>query len=177
MNRAFLVCKQLLNSKPVVDILKRHVISISSQTKEKFHSNLKMELPKIIFVLGAPGKRKPSPHSAIVANTQHFKFFRSWQRHAMWKNRRIFRIHSSFCRWFVAWGTSSWRFRIRRSDWGLHYQWKNCASRNHLQLAWKCNDENERGKQEKWVKVQSWWWLFRELWGACDVCEMCVIGW
>lgn len=56
MNRALPVFKQLLKIKPIVECVKRHVI-LSSTVRN--HNLPKMEtknLPKIIFVLGAPGK-------------------------------------------------------------------------------------------------------------------------
>lgn len=55
MNRTLLVCKQLFKSKPIVESIKRHVIS--SQAKKTNLLKMEANLPKIIFVLGAPGKK------------------------------------------------------------------------------------------------------------------------
>lgn len=54
MNRTLLVCKQLFKSKPIVECIKRHVIS--SQAKKINLLKMEANLPKIIFVLGAPGE-------------------------------------------------------------------------------------------------------------------------
>lgn len=55
MNQTFSVVKLLLKSpKPLVKFIKRHVI-LSSVVKET-SKIIKMDKPKIIFVLGAPGE-------------------------------------------------------------------------------------------------------------------------
>lgn len=56
MNRTLLVFSQLLKIKPTLESIKRHVIL--SPSLKKSHSPKIMDtqsLPKIIFVLGAPG--------------------------------------------------------------------------------------------------------------------------
>lgn len=61
MNRALLVFGQLCKLKPTVECIKRHVITLSllspSSRKTKFSTMPASNLPKIIFVLGAPGKQ------------------------------------------------------------------------------------------------------------------------
>jgi UMP-CMP kinase len=53
MNRTFSVVKQLWKTpKPIIKYVKRHVIISSVVNQSNF---IKMDKPKIIFVLGAPG--------------------------------------------------------------------------------------------------------------------------
>lgn len=56
MNRALLVFGQLCKIKPSVECIKRHVFLSLSWRITKFPTMSASNLPKIIFVLGAPGK-------------------------------------------------------------------------------------------------------------------------